>query len=502
VLAVVAMAERQRLDGRTAGAAARARLADRLVPHWPILTIVAAYTWYFTRLSLDVHRGLGTAGYDFGLYDQGLWLASRFRTPYVTIMGRNLFGDHTSFILIFLIPLYWVAPGAWILLFSQALAIGSSALPIYFIARRKLGGTILPTLLGSLMLLHPATGWTNMEMFHPDCYLGLLVGLVLLCALTDRWRWLAVFVVLTLMVKEDTVLLLAPLGVWVWARRNRRAGIWIVLGSIAYAATATLVVMRNLIGKPTLNAWRIPFGGPTGLLTTAVRHPGRLRDYLGKDHRPWYVWQMLVPYAGVYLLAWDTALISSFVLASNVISTFVYQHLIQYHYSLIIVPPLCVATVLGIARLQGRRRTVVVTVLMAMAIWTSHLWGILPISRNIYSHWPANHPVAEEVRRLGKAIPPNAVVSAQYSFVPQIDRRVRIYQFPVPYKAVYWSIYDKEGQTLPFVDQIEYVFLPKQLPADLVTVWDRFKDRYVPLVSGTYTIIWVRKDLAPAGLVG
>ena len=54
---------------------------------------------------------MATSAYDFGLYDQGIWLLSRFHNPFVTLMGRNLFGDHTSFILIFLVPLYWIFNG-------------------------------------------------------------------------------------------------------------------------------------------------------------------------------------------------------------------------------------------------------------------------------------------------------------------------------------------------------------------------------------------------------
>jgi uncharacterized membrane protein len=48
---------------------------------------------------------------------------SRFKTPFVTLMGRNLMGDHTSFILVLLVPLYWFAPGVGVLLFSQSAVI-------------------------------------------------------------------------------------------------------------------------------------------------------------------------------------------------------------------------------------------------------------------------------------------------------------------------------------------------------------------------------------------
>src|SRR5205809_6111496 len=52
----------------------------RQVNPW-LIGIIAAITFYvayFTKRTLDTHHGLGTSSYDFGLYDQGVWLMSRF----------------------------------------------------------------------------------------------------------------------------------------------------------------------------------------------------------------------------------------------------------------------------------------------------------------------------------------------------------------------------------------------------------------------------------------
>ena len=49
---------------------------------------------YFSVRSLNFHPALGTATYDSAIYDQGMWLLSRFEPPFVTMKGRYLFGDH------------------------------------------------------------------------------------------------------------------------------------------------------------------------------------------------------------------------------------------------------------------------------------------------------------------------------------------------------------------------------------------------------------------------
>ena len=56
------------------------RFAGWRITGWQIglVVAVAAYVTYFTGLTLDIHHGLGTSSYDSGLYDQGVWLMSRF----------------------------------------------------------------------------------------------------------------------------------------------------------------------------------------------------------------------------------------------------------------------------------------------------------------------------------------------------------------------------------------------------------------------------------------
>ena len=134
-------------------------------------------------------------------------------------------------------------------------------------------------------LLHPAVGWTNLENFHPDAFLGVFVGFAIYAALERKWRLYAVFVVLSLLVKEDVSLVIVPLGIWVAIRRDRRIGLLTVFGSLAFMAVAMFVVMRSLIGVPTRNTWRIPFGGVGGLIDTTITNPTQLVEHL-RERRP------------------------------------------------------------------------------------------------------------------------------------------------------------------------------------------------------------------------
>jgi uncharacterized membrane protein len=471
-----------RVDGlRLFAAAVGARLLRVTVWQWAMAAVVLLYAWYFTSLSLEMHRGLGTSTFDYGLYDQGVWLISRFKAPFVTLMGRNLFGDHTSFILILLAPIYWVAPGAGTLLGTQSLAAALGAVPVFLYARLRLGSEALALLLGSLFLLHPALQWTNLEDFHPDMYLVPLVTFGLYAALTSKWRMYAVCVAFALLVKEDVALVTIPLGIWVAWRRDLVIGLATIGASVAYAFFAMLVVIGGLSGAIVPNAWRIPFGGVGGFLGEIATRPGNVFDYLRADDRPWYLWQMASPFAWVMVRAPEIALISGLVLATNVISNFGYQHRIDFHYSAVALPALAMGTVYALGRFEGRRRVMVAGVVAVSSLWAAYLWGPLPLARQQVAYWPADHPVAESARYVTEVVPDDAVVSAHFALTPHLARREHIFS-------------SLERSRMPVADEVDFVVLRVPLSEEDAVLWESVSSDFAPVRANGDWALYTRAD--------
>jgi len=468
-----------RLHLHTLWTAIRQRLGALSFWAWGLVVIVALFTWYFTRLSLDMHRGLGTSTFDYGLYDQGVWLLSRFKAPFVTLMGRNLMGDHTSFILVLLAPIYWVAPGAGTLLGSQSLAAALGAVPVFLYARRRLGNEAAALLLAVLFLLHPALQWTALEDFHPDMYLVPLVMFAIYGALTRQWRMYAICVVLALLVKEDAALVVVPLGVWVALRRNRTIGLVTIGAGVAWALFAMLVVIRGLIGETVPNAWRIPFGGVDGFLAEIVTRPGNVFDYLRSDGRPWYLWQLMAPFGWLMARAPEVALISGLVVFTNVVSNFGYQHQIDFHYSAVALPALALGTIYALGFFKGVRQGLAIGLLVLSSLWAAYLWGPLPPARQPVGYWAPDHPVAESARDLMADIPDDAVVSAHYALTPHLAHREKIYSWPNPFsREMYGTDISLEGSLMVEAGDVEYVVLRIPLDEDDAALWSRVSDPF------------------------
>jgi uncharacterized membrane protein len=445
-------------------------------------------------LQWDIHRGLGTSSFDVGLYDQGIWLLSQFEAPFVTLMGRNLLGDHASLILLLVAPLYWIWPGTETLLALQSFVVAAGALPIYFFARRHLNSAALGCAFAVVWLVNPAVNGTIFENYHPDSFLGLFVPVAIVSALTKWWRWYWVAVILSLLVKEDVVLVIVPLGAMLAIRGETRRGILTIGVAISAALLGMFVLMKNLIGVPTRNGWRIPFGGFSGFIKESFTNPTNVIEYLTSEGRLMYWWKMFAPFALLSLLAPEVAIISVLVLVGNTVSNFWYQFHIEYHYSLVAVPALLIATIVGVGRLGvGLRRGLVVVVVVS-SLWSASVWSYVPFRLDKYPHWGAEHPVAAAADEMYAEIPPNAKISVFHSTAPHLAHRKEIYQFPNPFRIVmYGPDTSTEGQRSPLADGIEFVLLPRVLDKENLKDWNDVSADFYEYKANNYWQLFARK---------
>ena len=106
------------------------RFAFKILILWVIVLSVL-----YSTLSIVRHNHFQSGGFDLGLYDQTVWQYSRFLWPYNTIKDRFILGDHLTLTLPLLSPLFWLWDDVRILLVFQAVAIASSSVAIFLLAK-------------------------------------------------------------------------------------------------------------------------------------------------------------------------------------------------------------------------------------------------------------------------------------------------------------------------------------------------------------------------------
>jgi uncharacterized membrane protein len=464
-----------------------------VLPYLPVAVLIVAYALRFGLLSVQVYDGYGSPGFDMAIPDQGIWLLSRFHEPFSTVMGRDFFADHTSLIFLLVVPLYWIVPRAQTLLVLQSCLIAVAAIPIFLLARRRVGGTLLPTLLAAAYLLNPALQNGNLEQVHVECFTVFFVSLAVYAAVESKGRLLAIAAIGLLLCKEDAALLVVPLAIWVFWRRNRRWGVYLFAGAATAAVVASGFIYA-VLGQLTAHGGRLPFGGVGGTVRTLFLRPGRMYDFLKSEGRPFYVWQMLSSAGLVFLLAPEIAALGLLVLAVNVLSTFYYEHQILYHYSMPLVPVLALGTVFAIGTLSTTgRRYLASGVVVAAAFTSCVFWGLAPFSRQSYPHTDPHSAQVAAIDSVLRLVPANAVVSAYYPYVAHLDHRTRIYQWPTPFRAEYWGLYRQEGQRLPFAGEIQYLVVPADLSPSDQEVMDLIAKQYVAIGQEGGVVVYRRR---------
>lgn len=434
------------------------RRVQRLLPGIPLLAFMAAYAFHFSEVSVDTLRGYGTPAFDFGIFDQGVWLLSRFKDPFVTVMGRNLFGDHMSLILCLVAPLYWIYPHGSSLLVLQSIAIALGAVPIFLIVRHFRGGVVVATGLAGAYLLNPAVQQITLEGFHPECFLPFFLGMALYAAISWKRGLLVCMLALALLVKEDVGLIVVPIGLWVTFRRDRRLGLGIAATGAVWSIVMPLAVMPAILGffSPS-DQGKIPFGGVSGFIHTLA--PAKMWHYLTAQGRPFYVWQMLIPTSFTFLFAPEIAATASVALAGNLLSLDPYEQQIVYHYSLAPEVILIVGSAFAIARWRNKvLQWMATAAVVSCSVTACLLWGALPWSDHP-PIVPAPSTQTQANNLLVSMVPPDAVVSADTYFVAHLDDRTQVYLWPTPFRTGNYGSFRQDNQRLPVASKIQYLLL-------------------------------------------
>jgi hypothetical protein len=203
---------------------------------------------------------------------------------------------------------------------------------------------------------------------------------------------------------------------------------------------------------------------------------------------------MAAPFAALFVLSPWMSLVSLPVIASNIVSTFWYQHSIQYHYSLVAVPALLCATVFGIRAVVEKWRGLVMAAVVVCTIATSVLWGQHSLAVTPRKVLASDAPVAVAARDIVKQIPDGAVVSAFDPLVTFLAHRKEIYFFPNPFRALYYGVgTEVEGKRLPAADRVEYVVLPRMLNESLRWDWAEVSGGYEEVAGNQYWQVFRRK---------
>ena len=412
--------------------------------------MVGAYIAVFGSLTFSQQSNYGTFGFDMGIYDQGIWLVSRFRTPFLTVRGLNYFAHHVNIITLALVPFYWLGGGPHLLYAVETGAIAAGAIPLWLLGRDRMQNGWVALAPAGGYLLYPSVEWINWWHFHPDALIITPLLFAYWLATRQRWSWYWIAVAVALSCKEDAALAIVMLGLVVALKFGERTQ-----GALTTAAGAAWFLVCTKVIIPVANGGGSPFyadlfpgfgNSLPAIAWTMVRHPTRWIRLATHHDRFTYYAQLLWPVGLVCLLELPVLAIAGPQLLINVTSGHGYTHDIRFHYSSIVAAGVFVATVEACAR-RGRTaagQRFVAGLVLACALAANVAWSPSPLSVKFHSGiWAkpaAKHGALNAAIHL---VPSGAGVAATYYVVPHLTHRSLIYEYPNPWITSNWGVADR-----------------------------------------------------------
>ncbi len=447
--------------------------------YWLALAaMILLYTIIFAGLAFNQHAALRTHKSDLGQMDVAIWNTSHGR--FVEEIKQDFLStrmtDHVEPIFIPVSAVFWLWDDVRAILLLQALAVALGAIPLFALARRKLGG---PLALGfaAAYLLNPSLQSAVLTEFHA---IPLAVPLILWAfwaVSARRWRQFLIAALLVAAVKEEAALLAAGLGLWaMWrttlsfekSKKGKLIGGGVVIASLLWFYIATFVIVPAYGAEIHRTAQSVYFerygalgNSPLDIIKNIFTHPKLVWSVASEPARVRYLLALFASFGFLSLLGLDVLILALPVLLANLLSAYPAQYYGDFHYTAPLIPYFAVAAIYGTHRLLRFFRTTALrpNLLLALSLlwllgWSGYVYaqaGRGPLG-GAYDRAPIT---AHEqlLDRFLAQIPPDTPVTATAALFPHLSHRRFIYQFPYgqtaqpPAQPAQWALLDVTGDT-------------------------------------------------------
>ena len=477
------------------------RLKQILRERWAelvLLALILAYSAYFSALSIQRHNTFRTHASDLGQMDQALWNTLHGHLLEDTRPnGEQLprLTDHVEPIFLLVSLSYLIYDGVESILVLQSIVIALGALPIFWIARRKLKSDLAALAFAAMYLLFPALEAANLAEFHAVTLAPAPLLLAYNYGEQGAWKRFALFALIALMVKEEIALLVFMMALWFavkWQVPSRKGrGTFAPLRSFKLKQSSRFEIQGlPLAIAGVALAWFlvavfviVPHFSPAGSSVYLGRYNG-----VGTSGPAKWIASLPGLVAGIFIpekMAYLAALLASSglvalldpialvlglpLLALNLLSNYEAMYSGTYHYSAPVAPYFVLAAIGGAAALsawiarrgwasEGRARFLVVAPALAIALLYHGMAGYTPLGGEFF--WPELTPHDALLARFLNEIPPDAPVSTTASLFPHLSHRRVLYRFeqlPVTPDTQYVLLDVSQVTSLPVDFRVKYL---------------------------------------------
>ena len=429
-----------------------------------LILIVGLTTFIYTFVMAQKHMHFQTFAWDTSVFDQQIYLLSKFKTPFSSLHGTNGLADHFHPLLLIVggvLYNIWNDPRS--LFFLQSLIFSLSAFPLFLIAKHFLKRTDLKefqtTLLSfalCVMYLYSVSSQAMiLDEIHDDVFSGLPILLAIYFLLKKNTKGFWLSFLWLLLTKEEYGLLGPPLGVYLWlkSKNPRQALVVAMLGLVIF-----IVLIKSVM--PTLGGQDYPHilkeNEPIQILTNFTKQPSYLvTKFFDKSEKrkTWIIsiasFGLLPVFAPAEMIFPVSALAIRFY-DDTTPRRFDFNN----HYASPFIPLLAVATVSGLtnildflAKLLKRSKQnsnhalthVGIIFILGVTVFQDFIFKA-PLNSLYKKSFYETLPWQKDAYALIQRVPKDATLASNNSLLPHLSQRERFYLLPEIGDAQYIAV--------------------------------------------------------------
>ncbi len=323
-----------------------------------------------------------STAFDLAIFDQAIYLISQKETPYVSIVGFHILGDHAAWIFYPISLFYIIAPSVYWLFALQSLGLASGGVAIFMLARRRNISENAALSLSCAYLLAPLIFNANLFDFHSDAFVPSALLFAVYALETRRTLWFVFLLLFVAACKAALSLTIVGLGAWLIvaavteknsdsATRRLKAllgGVAVVIGLVAFLI-AMIWILPSYNPRVVSAISNFGYLGNSigGIIINAITNPLVVASHLFTWRNVEYLLLLILPLSwGLSARALKPILAALPALFLNLLSlSNAYKDLI-HHYSLPILPFLFLAILESYSRGYSLIRKPMVIVVLSI----------------------------------------------------------------------------------------------------------------------------------------
>ena len=382
-----------------------------------------------------------TPTYDFGIFSQMFYHMKESGLPMTTVERDGLlshFHVHVSPIWYLLLPFYSLIPTPVTLQVLQAAVIASAVIPLWKIGKHHGLSGAGRMLICAVLLLYPAfSGGTSYDI-HENCFLTPLILWLFYGIDKKNTAVIAIFTLLTLMVKEDAAVYVAVIALWLivkTALRFRKSehdslltGIAMLAVSLIYFLLVTSFLAKIGDGVMTYRYDNFIYDGSSSLITvikSVILNPMKAVYECVDKEKLRFIALTMLPLLGMPLLTrrYERYILLIPYVLVNLMSDYQYQHDIFFQYTFGSTAFLMYLTVINIADLKLNWKQLTTLIIAAGVSAGCFGWVVVPKAINYPVNCVRYFVYYQNIRDTLAQIPEDASVTATTFYTTALSQR-------------------------------------------------------------------------------